>query len=66
MEHDVVVYIKKHTFAMTVLVVAGFFLLAMGEFYLYRQQMKLNQMISEGFMQVKELNNGEEYSVLEQ
>lgn len=55
MEHQIVTYIKKHTFAMTVLIVSGFFLLAMGQLYLYKQQMQLKQMISEGFMQVKEL-----------
>jgi hypothetical protein len=36
--------------------VLGFILLAAGEFYLYRQQMHLNKMISEGFMQLKEDN----------
>ena len=54
MEHQLVSYIKKHTFTMAVLIVSGFFLLAMGELYLYRQQMQLKQMISECFMQVKE------------
>lgn len=55
MEHQVVLYIKKHTFAIAMLVISGFILLAMGEYYLYRQQMQIKQMISEGFMQVKEL-----------
>ena len=34
--------------------VLGFLLLAAGEFFLYRQQMHLNQMVSEGLMQLKE------------
>lgn len=55
MEEQIVSYIKKHTFTMAVLVITGFTILAIGEIYLYRQQMQVKQMISEGFMQVKEL-----------
>lgn len=55
MEHEIVLYIKKHTFTMAVLVFSGILLLVMGELYLYRQQMHIKQMISEGFMQLKEL-----------
>lgn len=60
MEQQVVTYIKKHTFTMTVLVTAGFILLAMGELFLYKQQMEIKQMVSEGFMQVKEMNYNQE------
>lgn len=58
MEKDVVNYIRKHTFLVTVVVVVVFMLLAFGEYFLYRKIMLVNQMVSEGFMQVKELNKG--------
>jgi len=42
-----------HTKLVTAVVVAVFLLLGAGEFYLYRQIMYLNRMVSEGFMQIK-------------
>lgn len=54
MEDQLAEYIRKHTLVITFVVLIGFIALAAGEFYLYRQQMYLNKMISEGFMQLKE------------
>ena len=54
MEQDVVKYIRKHTFLVTVLITAAFLLLAFGEYFLYRKTKELNRMISEGVMQIKE------------
>lgn len=58
MEKDVVNYVHKHTFLVTMVVVVAFVLLAFGEFFLYRKVMLVNKMVSEGFMQIKELNKG--------
>jgi hypothetical protein len=44
---------KKHNLLLKVLLV-GFLLLAIGQIMLYKQQAFLNQMISEGLMQLKE------------
>lgn len=49
-------YLHKHTRLITFVVVAAFVLLAAGEYYLYRNQMKLNKMVAEGLMQLKETN----------
>lgn len=46
-------YLHKHTRMITVIVIVVFLLLAGGEYYLYRQIMYLNRMVSEGFMQIK-------------
>ena len=54
MEQDVVKYIRKHTFSVTVLITIAFLLLAFGEYFLYRKTKELNRMISEGVMQIKE------------
>ncbi|MBI4225638.1 hypothetical protein HY612_00830 [Candidatus Roizmanbacteria bacterium] len=54
MEKDVVSYIRKHTFLLTVIVVVAFLLLAFGEYFLYRKTQELNKMVSEGLMQIKE------------
>ncbi|MCA9372180.1 hypothetical protein KC726_04770 [Candidatus Woesebacteria bacterium] len=48
-------YVKKHTLFIAMLVVAGFFILAVGEYYLYRQTQHINSIVSEGFMQMKEV-----------
>jgi len=53
-EKNIVHYIHKHSFSTTVLVVSVFILLAIGEFLLYGNEMKINKMISEGLMQFKE------------
>ena len=44
---------------MAVLIVGGFILLAMGQYYLYRQQMHINKMVAEGLMQIKEVQNSQ-------
>ncbi|MDQ5981639.1 MAG: hypothetical protein QG570_389 [Patescibacteria group bacterium] len=54
MNNQLVDYIKKNLTMVIAIMVVGFVLLVLGEFYLYRQQMYLNKMISEGFMQLKE------------
>jgi len=47
-------FIRRHIFFTLSVIIVGFALLAIGEYYLYRQELHLNKMISEGFMQVKE------------
>lgn len=54
MEEKIVRYIKHHTMTVTLVVVLSFILLGTGEYYLYRKVMYVNQMISEGVMQIKE------------
>lgn len=56
MEKELTKYFKKHTVCVTFLIILSFVILFFGEYYLYRNQMKLNKMISEGFMQLKEVN----------
>lgn len=46
--------IHRHTRLVTAVVVAIFLLLGAGEYYLYRQIMYLNRMVSEGLMQIKD------------
>ncbi len=41
----------------TMIVILGFLLLGIGEYYLYRKVMFVNQMVSEGLMQIKESVN---------
>lgn len=53
MDHKWAKYLHEHTRMITTIVVAVFLLLAAGEYYLYRQIMYLNRMVSEGFMQMK-------------
>ncbi len=53
MDKQLAQYIRHHIVFIAVLVIVGFTLLAAGEYYLYRQTMYLNKMISEGFMQIK-------------
>ncbi len=43
-------YVKK----LIVVVLVAFALLAAGEYYLYRQQLHINKMVSEGLIQLKE------------
>lgn len=54
MEEKITKYIRHHIFAVGFIIVAGFLLLAAGEYYLYRKIMTVNQMVSEGVMQIKE------------
>ena len=55
MGNEISHYIRRHTMTVTMIVVLVFLALAGGEYLLYRNQMVLNKMISEGFMQLKEL-----------
>jgi len=54
MEEKLIKYIRHHTMTVTMVIVLGFLLLASGEYYLYRKVMYVNQMVSEGLMQIKE------------
>jgi len=44
----------KQSGTIVTLIIIGFVLLGIGEYYLYRNQIKLNNMMSEGLMQIKE------------
>lgn len=54
MNENISKYLHKHTFFITFIIVATFLAVIAGEYYLYRKDMKLNEMISEGLMQLKE------------
>jgi cell division protein FtsL len=54
MKEDFEKYFKKHTWMIMKLMVVAFLLLAAGEYYLYRQVIHLNRMMSEGLSQIKE------------
>lgn len=47
-------YLHKHTSMIVSFIILAFVLLAAGEVMLYRNEMKLNAMISEGLIQLKE------------
>jgi hypothetical protein len=57
MEHKINKYIKGHMMTMTIVLLTSFLLLFLGEFLLYRKIMQLNQVVSEGLMQIKETSN---------
>ncbi|KKQ26200.1 MAG: hypothetical protein US40_C0003G0052 [Candidatus Roizmanbacteria bacterium GW2011_GWC2_37_13] len=57
MEHKINRYIKGHMMTMMIAVLTGFLILFLGEFLLYRKIMVLNQMVSEGLIQIKEVTN---------
>lgn len=54
MEQKIFRYIKSHTMTMLIVVLSGFLFLFLGEFFLYRKIMYVNQIVSEGIMQIKE------------
>ncbi len=54
MEQNIARYFKSHIMTMLIVILSCFLLLFLGEFFLYRKIMYLNQIISEGFMQIKE------------
>lgn len=54
MEEKLVRYIRRHTMTVTLVVVLSFLLLGLGEYFLYKKVMVVNQMVSEGLMQIKE------------
>lgn len=54
MEEKIVRYIRRHTMTVTLVIVLSFVLLGLGEYFLYRKVMVVNQMVSEGLMQIKE------------
>ena len=54
MEHKINRYIKGHMMTIMIVILISFLLLFLGEFFLYRKIMYLNQIVSEGLMQIKE------------
>ncbi len=54
MEYKINRYIKSHMMTIMVVILISFLFLFLGEFFLYRKIMYLNQIISEGLMQIKE------------
>lgn len=54
MEEKINRYIKGHMMTIMIVVLISFLLLFLGEFFIYRQIMYLNQIASEGLMQIKE------------
>lgn len=58
MEQKINRYIKGHMMTMMIVILSSFLLLFLGEFFLYRKIMYLNQIISEGLMQIKEASKG--------
>lgn len=54
MEQKINRCIKGHMMTMMIVILSSFLLLFLGEFFLYRKIMYLNQIISEGLMQIKE------------
>lgn len=56
MEQKISRCIKGHMMTMMIVVLSSFLLLFLGEFFLYRKVVYLNQIISEGLMQIKEVS----------
>jgi len=54
MEQKISRYIKGHMMTIMIIILVSFLLLFLGEFFLYRKIMYLNQILSEGLMQLKE------------
>lgn len=54
MDKIVFSYIRTHTLLILTMVTTVFLVLAVGEFVLYRNVIKLNEMLSEGLIQIKE------------
>ncbi|MFA6081259.1 MAG: hypothetical protein WC741_02530 [Patescibacteria group bacterium] len=58
MEHKINRYVKGHMMTILIVILITFIFLFLGEFYLYRKTMYLNQILSEGLMQIKEAVKG--------
>lgn len=56
MEKNICHYLKHHTLIITFIVFSAIVILATGEYFLYRKIMLVNKMVSEGLMQIKEVN----------
>ena len=54
MEQKINRYVKGHMMTIMIVILISFIILFLGEFFLFRKIMFLNQIISEGFMQIKE------------
>lgn len=54
MEEKINRYVKGHMMTIVIVILMSFLLLFLGEFLLYRKIMTLNQIVSEGLMQIKE------------
>ena len=55
MEQKINRYVKGHMMTILIVSLTGFLILFLGEFMLYRKIMYLNQMVSEGLIQIKEV-----------
>ena len=47
-------HLKEHTRFLTMAIIIAILILAAGEYYLFRKEMALNKMVSEGIFQLKE------------
>ena len=54
MDKAIFSYIRTHTLLILTMATAAFLVLAIGEIILYRNVMKINEMLSEGLIQIKE------------
>ena len=54
MNNEIHKYLNRHMTVVATLIVMMFAVLTIGEIILYRNEMKLNMMISEGLIQLKE------------
>lgn len=65
-EKNIANYLHHHTLKVAAVVMVVFIALAAGEFYLYKNTMYLNKMISEGLMQLKEIRPKEYLKITSQ
>ncbi|TRZ52396.1 hypothetical protein D4R99_02780 [bacterium] len=56
MEEKLSRYVRRHMMTVLIAVLSSFLLLFLGEFLLYKKIMVVNRMVSEGLMQIKEIN----------
>jgi len=54
MDKAIFSYVRTHTLLILTLLTMAFVILAAGEIVLYRNVIKLNEMLSEGLIQIKE------------
>lgn len=47
-------YVRDHAKQVVIIITVAFLLLATGEFIIYKKVMRINEMLSEGLMQMKE------------
>ena len=62
-------HLRHHTKKIALLILIAILILAAGEYYLYRQQVHIRSMVSEGLMQLKEQiakNNRQQFKKTEE